>query len=189
MAATAARTPAPGGGAAAGLAAALGAALAEMGAAFAGLDGVAARAAALRADALRLAAADAEAYAPVLDALRLPRDAPGRAEALRARPRGSWRSTWRRRRRTGACSARGPRSSAPTVAHDRRRWRLDQLAADPPPPSAGARQALSQNASSCSLDARNAACMRTSAPAPASAPAVPVSSRHQAASAWNSGSA
>ena len=47
----------------------------------------------------------------------------------------------------------------------------------------------SRNASSCSLDARNAACMRARAPGPASAPAASVSSRHQAASAWNSGSA
>ncbi len=36
------------------------------------------------------------------------------------------------------------------------------------------RQAASQNASSCSLDARNAACIRSRAPGPASAPAASV---------------
>ena len=58
-----------------------------------------------------------------------------------------------------------------------------------PEPRHAARQALSQNASSCSLDARNAACMRARPPAPASAPARSQSSRAQPASAWNSGSA
>ena len=76
------RTPAPGGGAAAGVGCALGAALAEMAARFAGLDDAAARAAGLRAEALALADADLTAYAPVLAALRLPAGDPGRAEAL-----------------------------------------------------------------------------------------------------------
>ncbi|HWT23941.1 MAG TPA: cyclodeaminase/cyclohydrolase family protein, partial [Solirubrobacteraceae bacterium] len=62
LAAFAARTPAPGGGAAAGLACALGAALAEMGARFAELDAAAARAAELRETALRLAGEDAAGY-------------------------------------------------------------------------------------------------------------------------------
>ena len=82
LGAVADRTPAPGGGAAAGVACALGAALAEMAARFAGLDEAAARAAALRGEGLALAEADASAYLPVLAALRLPADDPGRAEAL-----------------------------------------------------------------------------------------------------------
>lgn len=84
LAAVADRTPAPGGGAAAGVACALGAALAEMAARFAELEEVATRAAALRSEALALADADRTAYAPVLAALRLPADDPGRAEALLA---------------------------------------------------------------------------------------------------------
>ena len=80
----AARTPAPGGGAGAGVAAALGAALAEMGARFAGFEEDARRAAELRALALELAEGDAAGYAPVLEALRLPADTPGRAERVRA---------------------------------------------------------------------------------------------------------
>ena len=78
------RTPAPGGGAAAAAGCGLGAALAEMAARFAGLDEAAERAGSLRREALSLADADLDAYAPVLDALRLPADDPGRAEALRA---------------------------------------------------------------------------------------------------------
>jgi methenyltetrahydrofolate cyclohydrolase len=84
LAAVAERTPAPGGGAAAGVGCALGAALVEMAARFAGLDDAAARAAALRAEGLAQADADLSAYAPVLEALRLPADDPGRPEALRA---------------------------------------------------------------------------------------------------------
>ena len=80
----AARTPAPGGGAGAGVAAALGAALAEMGARFAGLEEDARRAAELRALALELAEGDAAGYAPVLEAIRLPAEAPDRAERVRA---------------------------------------------------------------------------------------------------------
>jgi methenyltetrahydrofolate cyclohydrolase len=84
LGAVADRTPAPGGGAAAGVACALGAALAEMAARFAGLDEAAARAAALRQEGLALAEADESVYVPVLRALRLPADDPGRAEALGA---------------------------------------------------------------------------------------------------------
>jgi formiminotetrahydrofolate cyclodeaminase len=76
------RTPAPGGGAAAGIGCALGAALVEMAARFAGLEEAAERAAALGREGLALADADRTAYAPVLAALRLPADDPGRAEAL-----------------------------------------------------------------------------------------------------------
>jgi formiminotetrahydrofolate cyclodeaminase len=90
----AAGTPAPGGGAAAGLAGAAAAALTEMAAAFALARGpkqdeasVAAlqnRAGVLRARLLALADADAVAYQPVLDALTLARADERRAPALRA---------------------------------------------------------------------------------------------------------
>jgi methenyltetrahydrofolate cyclohydrolase len=89
LAAVAERTPAPGGGAAAGFACALGAALAEMAARFAGLEEAVAQAAGLRAEGARLADADLEAYAPVLAALRLPADDPGRADALHAAQSGA----------------------------------------------------------------------------------------------------
>ena len=68
LAAVAARTPAPGAGTAAAAGCALGAALAEMAARFAGRDDDAALAAALCAEALRLGEADLTAYAPVLEA-------------------------------------------------------------------------------------------------------------------------
>jgi len=68
LAALAERTPAPGGGAAAAAGCALGAALAEMAARFAGRDDDAAAAAGLVAEALRLGEADLTAYAPVLEA-------------------------------------------------------------------------------------------------------------------------
>jgi formiminotetrahydrofolate cyclodeaminase len=84
LAAMGERTPAPGGGAAAGVALALGAALAEMAARFAGEEAAAARAAALRDRALDLAQADAAGYGPVLEAMRLPRDAPSREERVQA---------------------------------------------------------------------------------------------------------
>jgi methenyltetrahydrofolate cyclohydrolase len=84
LAAVAERTPAPGGGAAAAVGCALGAALAEMAARFAGLEEAASRAAALRAAGVGLAEADRTAYAPVLAALRLPAGDPERAGALRA---------------------------------------------------------------------------------------------------------
>jgi formiminotetrahydrofolate cyclodeaminase len=70
LAALAERTPAPGGGAAAAAGCALGAALAEMTARFAGRSDDAARAAGLVAEALRLGEADLTAYAPVLEAQR-----------------------------------------------------------------------------------------------------------------------
>jgi methenyltetrahydrofolate cyclohydrolase len=77
------RTPAPGGGGAAALATALAAALAGMAARFApGGEAQAAAADALRDRAAPLADADAAAYRAFLEARRLPRDAPGRAEAL-----------------------------------------------------------------------------------------------------------
>jgi formiminotetrahydrofolate cyclodeaminase len=82
LAAVAERTPAPGGGAAAAAACALGAALAEMAARFAGRDEDAARAAGLVAEALRLGEADLTAYAPVLEAAGDPeRVAAAKAEA------------------------------------------------------------------------------------------------------------
>jgi formiminotetrahydrofolate cyclodeaminase len=75
----AARTPAPGGGAAAGVAAALAAALCSMAARFstsrlATAEELAITADALRSRALRLAGEDAAAYASVLAARRLPID-------------------------------------------------------------------------------------------------------------------
>jgi formiminotetrahydrofolate cyclodeaminase len=71
----AARTPAPGGGAAAAVTCAMAAGLVEMAAAFdAGghLDSVGERAHDLRGQAADLAAADGRAYGRVLDALRMP---------------------------------------------------------------------------------------------------------------------
>jgi formiminotetrahydrofolate cyclodeaminase len=70
LAAVAERTPAPGGGAAAAAGCALAAALVEMAARFADRDDDASRAAALRAEALRLGEEDLTAYAPVLEAAR-----------------------------------------------------------------------------------------------------------------------
>jgi methenyltetrahydrofolate cyclohydrolase len=84
LASVAERTPAPGGGAAAGVGCALGAALVEMAARFAELEDAAARAAELREEGMALADADHSAYEPVLAAMRLPADDPGRAEALRS---------------------------------------------------------------------------------------------------------
>jgi len=84
LTAVAERTPAPGGGAAAAAACALGAALAEMAARFAGRDDDAARAAGLCADAVRLGRADLTAYAPVLEAQRLAPDDPLRPARLAA---------------------------------------------------------------------------------------------------------
>src|SRR4051812_27455277 len=84
LAAVAERTSAPGGGAGAAVGCALGAALAEMAARFAGVEPAVERAAKLRAETLRLADADADAYALVLEALRLPADDPRREPRLRA---------------------------------------------------------------------------------------------------------
>ncbi len=70
LAALAAPTPAPGGGAATATACALAAALVEMTAAIGGSDDVAARGAAARARAIRLAEEDAAAYGDVIEAQR-----------------------------------------------------------------------------------------------------------------------
>src|SRR5262249_30281607 len=70
-----ARTPAPGGGAAAALTCAMGAALVEMATSFAsahGLERVHERAAAIRRQVEALAHEDAAAYGRVLEALRMP---------------------------------------------------------------------------------------------------------------------
>jgi methenyltetrahydrofolate cyclohydrolase len=80
VAAVAERTPAPGGGAAAAAGCALGAALAEMAARFAGREDDAAAAAGLVAEALRLGEADLTAFEPVLAA----RSEDERAAALSA---------------------------------------------------------------------------------------------------------
>jgi len=84
LATVAERTPAPGGGAAAGTSCALGAALGEMAARFAGAEEAVERAAQLRAEGLRLAEADLTAFAPVLAALRLAPGDPERPARIRA---------------------------------------------------------------------------------------------------------
>jgi methenyltetrahydrofolate cyclohydrolase len=73
----AARTPAPGGGSSAAWAVALAAALVEMAAAFSDAD-----APSLREKALALGERELTAYAPVLEASRLPKDDPTRADQL-----------------------------------------------------------------------------------------------------------
>jgi methenyltetrahydrofolate cyclohydrolase len=73
-----AATSAPGGGTSAGLALALAAALVEMSALLAGEEEAAERAGELRARGLELAEAELTSYAPVLEAMTLPGDDPGR---------------------------------------------------------------------------------------------------------------
>jgi formiminotetrahydrofolate cyclodeaminase len=77
----AAQTPAPGGGSSAAWATAIAAALTEMAARF--TPGASPeRASELRVHALELAERELSAYAPVLEASRLPKDDPSRAERL-----------------------------------------------------------------------------------------------------------
>jgi formiminotetrahydrofolate cyclodeaminase len=76
------KTPAPGGGSSAAWATALAAALVEMAAAFSEERSGAERARELRAQALGLAQQELSVYQPVLDAVRLPKDDPGRADKL-----------------------------------------------------------------------------------------------------------
>jgi methenyltetrahydrofolate cyclohydrolase len=73
----AARTPAPGGGSSAAWTVALAAALVEMAAAFSDRE-----VPALRERALALAESELRAYGPVLEASRVPKDDPTRAERL-----------------------------------------------------------------------------------------------------------
>jgi formiminotetrahydrofolate cyclodeaminase len=73
-------SPAPGGGSSSAVAAALAAGLVEMAARIGGGDSE--RPQALRERALALAETELSSYAPVLDALRLPREAPERPERL-----------------------------------------------------------------------------------------------------------
>jgi formiminotetrahydrofolate cyclodeaminase len=91
----AAESPSPGGGSSCALACALAAGLAEMAAAFTlsraeyaerhkRMAVLRARAGELRAEALELAESELTVYGAVLDALREPEDAPGRAERLDA---------------------------------------------------------------------------------------------------------
>jgi formiminotetrahydrofolate cyclodeaminase len=80
----AAKTAAPGGGTSAACTGALAAALVEMAASFASADEIARRAKQLRQTLLDLAEQDLDAYAPVLEALRLPRDDPDRGARLEA---------------------------------------------------------------------------------------------------------
>lgn len=77
-------TPAPAGGCASAWSGALAAALLEMVAGFAGDPETAARGRRLREQLLASAEADQECYAPVLAAVRLPRDDPGRRARLDA---------------------------------------------------------------------------------------------------------
>jgi formiminotetrahydrofolate cyclodeaminase len=84
--------PAPGGGSSSAVSSALAAALVEMTAGLGGDDRTAARARELRARALELADEDLSSYAPVLEALRLPRDDPERAERLAAALSGASRT-------------------------------------------------------------------------------------------------
>jgi formiminotetrahydrofolate cyclodeaminase len=91
----ASESPSPGGGSSCALACALAAGLAEMAAAFTlsraeyaerhkRMAVLRARAGELRAEALELAESELTVYGAVLDALREPEDAPGRAERLDA---------------------------------------------------------------------------------------------------------
>jgi methenyltetrahydrofolate cyclohydrolase len=73
-------SPAPGGGSSSAVATALAAGLVEMAGRIGG--GESERPQALRERALALAEAELSSYAPVLDALRLPREAPERPERL-----------------------------------------------------------------------------------------------------------
>lgn len=76
------RTPAPGGGSGAAWCGALGAALLEMAAAFAGADAATERASSLRANLLDTGEAELHAYEPVLEAIRLPTGDPARRARL-----------------------------------------------------------------------------------------------------------
>jgi formiminotetrahydrofolate cyclodeaminase len=95
----AARVPAPGGGATAALHAAQAAALLAMVARYSDgarydaalMERIIAEADELRADALTLAEADADAFASVASAYRLPREAEGRSEAIAAALAGAAR--------------------------------------------------------------------------------------------------
>jgi methenyltetrahydrofolate cyclohydrolase len=78
----AAGTPAPGGGSSAAVTLALAAALVEMSASLAADSDAVLRAGVLRAAALELAESELSSYAPVLEAVRLPRDDPSRAGRL-----------------------------------------------------------------------------------------------------------
>jgi formiminotetrahydrofolate cyclodeaminase len=77
-------TPAPGGGTSSGVTTALGAALVGMAARLAGDAEASSRSDVLRAEALALAEEELSSYAPVLEAMRLPRDDPARAERVAA---------------------------------------------------------------------------------------------------------
>jgi formiminotetrahydrofolate cyclodeaminase len=74
--------PTPGGGSSAAAAAAVAASLVEMTATLGRDERAAGRARELREDAIRLADEDLSSYAPVIEALRVPAEEPGRAERL-----------------------------------------------------------------------------------------------------------
>jgi formiminotetrahydrofolate cyclodeaminase len=82
LAEVAAPTPAPAGGCATAWVGALASALAQMTAGFAEDGEAVARAATLRDELLAAADADRGAYAPVLEAIRLPREDPDRARRI-----------------------------------------------------------------------------------------------------------
>jgi formiminotetrahydrofolate cyclodeaminase len=77
-------TPAPGGGSSSACAGALAAALVEMAAGIAGNRDAASRAGDLRGELLELAERELSTYEPVLEAYRLPRDDPRRADRVEA---------------------------------------------------------------------------------------------------------
>ena len=82
LSAVADRTPAPGGGSAAAWCGALAAALLEMAASFTGAPEIAERASTLREQLVGAGEQELHSYEPVLAAMRLPADAPLRAEQL-----------------------------------------------------------------------------------------------------------
>jgi methenyltetrahydrofolate cyclohydrolase len=117
----AAATPSPGGGTSAAFALALGAALVEMAASLAGEAEAASRAGGLRAEALELAERELSSYAPVLEAARLPRDDPSRADRLEEALVGASRTPLAIAERAASAAELGAaaaRASSPSVRGD-----------------------------------------------------------------------
>lgn len=106
----ASKAPVPGGGGAAALCGALGAALCAMAARLsagkdARVDELAVRADALHEKLLALIDADAEGFAPLAAAYAIPREAPGRSEALRDATREACRAPMEMLRRAAEAAA------------------------------------------------------------------------------------